>query len=192
MTNAFLYGINYTCSINILRVSLIGVIILGKGLIKVFCGEGQGKTTASLGHALVCAGMGKKVIVVQFLKGKQAGKLEYFTRLEPEIKVFRFEKEDEHYVDLCKEGQEEEVMNILNGINFAKKVLITEECDLLVLDEILGLIDLNIITLEDVLKLIEVKDEEVELILTGQNMPDALYSYVDYVCMLKTMKNTMP
>jgi len=84
------------------------------------------------------------------------------------------------------------VMNILNGINFAKKVLITEECDLLVLDEILGLIDLNIITLEDVLKLIEVKDEEVELILTGQNMPDALYSYVDYVCMLKTMKNTMP
>lgn len=162
---------------------------MGKGLIKVFCGEGQGKTTASLGCALISAASGSEVIVVQFLKGKQAGKLEYFSRLEPEIKVFRFEKEEEHYVDLSKEDQEEEVMNILNGINYAKKVLSTGECDLLVLDEILGLVDLGIITLEDVLKLIEVKDEEVELIMTGRNMPDALFPYVNYISKIEILKS---
>jgi len=165
------------------------VSVLGKGLIKVFCGEGQGKTTASLGCALISAASGSEVIVVQFLKGKQAGKLEYFSRLEPEIKVFRFEKEEEHYVDLSKEDQEEEVMNILNGINYAKKVLSTGECDLLVLDEILGLVDLGIITLEDVLKLIEVKDEEVELIMTGRNMPDALFPYVNYISKIEILKS---
>lgn len=162
---------------------------MGKGLVKVFCGEGQGKTTASLGCALISAGSGKEVIVVQFLKGKQAGRLEYFSRLEPEIKVFRFEKEEKHYVDLSKEEQEEEVMNILNGINYAKKVLTTGECDLLILDEVLGLVDLGIVTLEDVLKLIEVKDEEVELIMTGRNMPDALFPYVDYISKIDVLKD---
>jgi len=165
------------------------VKVLGKGLVKVFCGEGQGKTTSSLGRALICAGSGKEVIVVQFLKGKQEGQLEYLSRLEPEIKVFRFEKEEAYYEDLSKEEQEEEVMNILNGINYARKVLSTGECDLLILDEILGLIDLGIITLEDVLKLLEVKDEEVELIMTGRNMPDALFPYVDCISKIDVLKN---
>ena len=36
-------------------------------------------------------------------------------------------------------------MNIRNGFNFAKKVVATGECDMLILDEVLGIIDQNII-----------------------------------------------
>ena len=62
-------------------------------------------------------------------------------RLEPEIKIFRFEKSDEDYVNLSEERKTEEWQNIRNGLNFAKKVLYTGECSLLILDEVLGLID---------------------------------------------------
>ena len=87
--------------------------------------------------------------------------------MEPEIKVFRFEREEAFYEDLSDEEKQEEKVNILNGYNFAKKVLSIGECDVLILDEILGLVDLGIITCEDVIRLIDMKDESVELIMTG-------------------------
>ena len=65
---------------------------LEKGYVKIYCGDGKGKSTASLGRALVCASEGKNVFVVQFLKGRLTGELDFFNQLEPELKIFRFEK----------------------------------------------------------------------------------------------------
>ena len=128
-----------------------------KGLVKIYFGEGKGKSTSSMGRALVCAGEEKEVFVIQFLKGKMTGSLDYLKRLEPEIKVFRFEREEAFYEDLSDEEKQEEEMGyipklFLNGYNFAKKVLSIGECDVLILDEILGLVDLGIITCEDVIR----------------------------------------
>ena len=63
------------------------------GIIKVYCGEGKGKTQAAIGRALICASEGKDVYIVQFLKGRTSQSLEFMKRLEPEIQIFRFEKE---------------------------------------------------------------------------------------------------
>ena len=56
--------------------------------------------------------------------------------MEPEIKLFRFEKSDGNFVELPEEKKQEEIQNIRNGIGFAKKVLTTGECDLLILDDL--------------------------------------------------------
>lgn len=165
------------------------VNVVKKGLVKIYCGEGKGKSTSSLGRALVCASEEKEVFVIQFLKGKMTGKLDYLKRLEPEIKVFRFEREEAFYEDLTDEEKKEENVNILNGINFARKVLSIGECDVLILDEVLGLVDLGIITCEDVIHLIEMKDEETELILTGRNLPERLIPYADYISCLDIIKS---
>ena len=79
-----------------------------KGLVKIYFGEGKGKSTSSMGRALVCAGEEKEVFVIQFLKGKMTGSLDYLKRLEPEIKVFRFEREEAFYEDLSDEEKQEE------------------------------------------------------------------------------------
>ena len=160
----------------------------GKGLVKIYFGEGKGKSTSSMGRALVCAGEEKEVFVIQFLKGKMTGSLDYLKRLEPEIKVFRFEREEAFYEDLSDEEKQEEKVNILNGYNFAKKVLSIGECDVLILDEILGLVDLGIITCEDVIRLIDMKDESVELIMTGRHLPEELIPYADYISRLDIVK----
>ena len=74
------------------------------------------------------------IIVIQFMKGRGLSENEFTRRLEPEIKFFCFEKTDTEYADLTSRQQEEETMNIRNGINFAKKVLSTGGCELLILE----------------------------------------------------------
>lgn len=158
--------------------------------VRVYCGDGHGKSNAAIGQCIKYASVGKEVIIVQFLKGSNVDELACLKRLEPEIRLFRFESNAEAYADLRKEEQMAEDANIHNGLNYVKKVLVTGECDLLVIDEILGLVDHHIIEMEDVIRLLEMKDEEMEVILTGRNMPLQLTPYVSDVFEIRTVKMT--
>ena len=114
---------------------------MGKAHVTVFCGNGRGKTSAALGQGIFGASAGKSVIIIQFLKGKIGERIDFIKRLEPEIKAFCFEKSDVNYEALSPEEQKEEAMNIRNGLNFARKVLTTDGCDVLILDEVLSVGD---------------------------------------------------
>ena len=161
---------------------------MGKAHVTVFCGEGKGKTSAALGQGIFGASAGKSVIIIQFLKGKVGERIDFIKRLEPEIKVFCFEKSDLSFEELSPEEQQEEIMNIRNGMNFARKVLTTDGCDILILDEVLGLVDKGIINIEEMKELLEAGDGDTELVLTGIKMFDELYPYADDVFCINTRK----
>ena len=117
-----------------------------KELTEVYCGSAKGKTTLALGHSLRAAAEGKSVIIIQFLKGKETRSVDFLEQLDDlDIKIFRFEKRDCCYDDLSDEEKAEERSNILNGLNFARKVVVTQECDFLLLDEILGVMEQGIV-----------------------------------------------
>ena len=158
-----------------------------KGLIQIYCGPGKGKTSVAIGQAVRAVGHGKRAIVIQFLKGKATTQLDYLSALEPDIRLFRFEKKDKYYEDLTEEEKQEENLNIRNGLNFARKVLITEECELLILDEILSALELGIVSEDEVIGLIEAKDDETELILTGTATTEALKDAADRVVSLEVI-----
>ncbi len=162
-----------------------------RGIVQVFYGNGKGKTSAAVGQCIRAASLGQSVIIIQFLKGNDAEEFNFLERLEPDIKLFRFEKEKDSFRDLLASQQKEETQNILNGVNFAKKVIDTGECDVLVLDEILGLIDLNIISIEDIVRLIETGDDYTRLVLTGQNLPEELIPYADVISKIELEKDDM-
>ena len=161
---------------------------MGKAHVTVFCGNGKGKTSPALGQGIFGASAGKSVIIIQFLKGKVGERIDFIKRLEPEIKVFCFEKSDVNFEALSPEEQQEEAMNIRNGLNFARKVLTTDGCDILILDEVLGLIDRGILTIEELKALIEAGDGDTELMLTGIRMYEELYPCVDDVFCIDTLK----
>lgn len=161
---------------------------MNKRIVQVYCGTGKGKTTAAVGQCIRAASMGYEVIIIQFLKGKDAEEFSFLSKLEPDIKLFRFEKEEEFYLDLSEEQQNEEKENIINGFNFARKVIETGGCDVLVLDEVLGLIELGIITTEDLIKLIQLRDDYVRLVMTGQKLSDELAEYVDIISEIRPIK----
>ena len=124
------------------------------GRVQIFTGDGYGKTMAALGEALIAAASGKRVVVIQFLKGRGLTDSTFERQLEPEIKIFRFEKSDADFLSLPEDKQREEAQNIRNGICFARKVLTTGQCDLLVLDEVLGLVDCGIVQEQELRELI--------------------------------------
>ena len=160
---------------------------MGRRYIHIFCGAGMGKTSAALGKGVRAASEGKSVVVIQFLKEKKTENVEeFFKRLEPEIRLFRFEKFPEEYESLTEREREEENLNIKNGLNFARKVLQTEECDVLILDEILGLTDRGIVTAEELKKLIDMVGDKTELYLTGNCRCEELWPYVDEVTEMVT------
>ncbi|HOO27384.1 MAG TPA: cob(I)yrinic acid a,c-diamide adenosyltransferase [Lachnospiraceae bacterium] len=161
---------------------------MSEGLIYIYCGDGKGKTTAAVGQAIRIASQSGTVFIVQFLKGKNPTELDFIRRLEPEIKLFTFEKNDEFYLELSAEEKKEAAANIRNGLNFAKKVLTTGECDCLVLDEALGLIDNEIATIADFQTLIKAKPENASLIMTGIHLPDEICMMADEVSRVVAVK----
>ena len=74
-----------------------------KGLTQIYCGPGKGKTSVAIGQAIRAVGYGKRAIVIQFLKGRATSRLDYLNAMEPEVRLFRFEKKDKFYEDLTDE-----------------------------------------------------------------------------------------
>ena len=156
-------------------------------LTEVYCGNGKGKTALAIGQSLREATQGKSVIVIQFLKGRERKSLDFLQELmNLDFKIFRFEKQDCCYAELTEEGKKEVNINILNGVNFARKVIVTQECDFLLLDEILGLVDMGIVTVDTVADILKQKDESMHIVMTGWNLPEELRPYVDVITTLNT------
>ncbi len=160
---------------------------MAKGLIYIYAGDGRGKSPAAIGRAVQAAMEGKQVVIIQFLKGKGLKDSEFLRRMEPEIKLFRFEKSDENFEELPEEKKAEEISNIRNGMNFARKVLATGECDLLILDEVLGLVEKGIVSVEDLKAMLECR-EDTSVILTGIKLNDEICVLADEVSKIETVK----
>ena len=156
--------------------------------IQLYCGTGSGRSAAAIGQGIRYAAAGKRVVVVRFLKGKSSLDLEYLKKLEPEIKLFSFDKFDKCYNDLSKEEQEEEKIHIRTGFGYARKELMTEDCDVLILDEILGVIEMGIIDEKEVISLLESAGDDVIMILTGSYRCEQLWDHVTRVTEVTTLK----
>ena len=152
------------------------------GMIQIICGMGTGKSELALGRAIREASRGKRVIVIQYLKGSMTPEAEqWYKKLEPGLRLFSFEKHCEYFENLDEQKKAEEIQNIQNGLHFAKKVLTTGECDVLILDEFLGLVDQELVSTEMLKSLIDAKDPPATLILTGRNCSDEHRKVADSV-----------
>ena len=145
-----------------------------ESMIQVICGPGRGKTTSAIGRGLTALTKGKCVYMVQFLKGAlDADNMEIIQRLEPEFKIFRFEKTPVFFDRLTEEEKAEARICILNGLNFARKVL--------------GILDEGVISGEELCAIIaQARNAQIQLILTGTIYPDCLNGHVDEVTRIQT------
>ncbi len=159
------------------------------GIIRIYNGTGRGKSPAALGRAVQAASRGRRVVIIQFLKNKGLSETEFIKRLEPDIKVFRFEKSEEGYDALSPKEREDEIVNIRNGINYARKVLNTGECDMLILDEVLGLVDNGIITVDELKQVLDLKSDYQDIIMTGNTVTESLCDLADEITTITTRFN---
>ena len=77
----------------------------------------------------------------------------------------------------------------MNGFNYARKVIQTSECDILILDESLGLVDSGIIEVSQIMELLELAgDSDLEILLTGRILPDEILEAADMVTRIEAIK----
>lgn len=117
-------------------------------------------------------------------------RIKLFKRLEPEVQLFRFEKYERLYEDLNEEEKKEQDHFIYNGLKYAHKVIDTRQCDMVVLDEVLGLLDLGLLKTEELVEMLENRSDDQTIIMTGRQIPEALIPYADAVYEISTIKES--
>ena len=85
------------------------------------------------------------------------------------------------------EEREEAVINIRNGLNFARKVLATGECNLLILDEVLEVVNKNIISVDDLRSLVDTR-MDTDIIITGSEMNVEVCKFADKISEIGNMQ----
>ncbi len=161
---------------------------LQKGCIHIYCGDGKGKTTASLGLALRASGSGMNVVIVQFLKGQKTSELETLS-LIPNITVVRIPQSGKFTFQMTTDELSELKKSQTDALVSAFERAKLGECDMLILDECLGALSTDTLNSNVLKQCMLEKPETLELILTGRNPDEWLISMADYVSEIKAIKH---
>ncbi len=156
-----------------------------KGLLMVYTGEGKGKTTAALGQALRAAGHGYRVLVINFMKGRDYGELKAAHYL-PQFEMLKAGRDG--FVD--RDNPDEEDLRLAaEGMARAKEALSSGQYDLVILDELNVAVHYNLVPLEDLLELINNKRPGVNVIITGRHAHEKIIEMADMVSEVKEVKH---
>lgn len=156
------------------------------GLIHIYCGDGKGKTSAAAGLAVRCSGAGKRVLFVQFLKDGTSCEITNLQRLES-VKVLYLSSFSGFYHQKNESTQQKIKQDFIRL--FEESIGLSEDFDLLVLDEIIATCGLGIIAYEKLLDFLDHKPKHLEIVLTGRNPSPELIRRADYVTEMKKIKH---
>ena len=160
-----------------------------KGLVIVYTGKGKGKTTSALGIALRAVGYGKKIAMIQFIKGSwHYGEMDSSKRLEPEFEMIAVGKGFVGILD--DKSTKEEHENVANeALKISKEKMISGDYDIIILDEVNYAVNLNLVKIEEILSLIKSKPDNIDVILTGNYAKRELIEIADLVTEMKEIKH---
>ncbi len=157
------------------------------GLVHIYTGDGKGKTTCSLGLILRSLGWGRKVCMIQFIKGYSEIGEAFFAKDNPN---FTFIQVSTSYKRDIKECQVKQMkVDAEKSFEIAKEEIYSGKYDLIVLDEINNAINYDLLDINKVIDLIKNRPENIELVLTGRNAKAEIIELADYVTEMKLIKH---
>jgi cob(I)alamin adenosyltransferase len=153
-----------------------------EGLIQVVTGPQRSFFTNVMAQALRIAGQGNSVLVVQFLKGGIGQGADHPTQLGQNLDWLRCN------LPRCIQSPditEEEAIALRDLWNHTRAVVSQGQYSLVVLDELSLAIQFGLIPESEVLELLAQRPTQVDVILTGPDMPSALLDIADQVTELR-------
>jgi cob(I)alamin adenosyltransferase len=155
-------------------------------MIQVYTGNGKGKTTASLGLALRASGQKKKVMMIQFMKGKvNYGELKS-AKLLPGFTIKQFGRPT--FVDK-KNPAPADIKGAQEALDFAAKTIGSGKYDIIILDELNVALDFKLIPLDEALLMLAWVPRELELVITGRNAHPKVIKLADLVSEVREIKH---
>ena len=161
------------------------------GYIQVYTGDGKGKTTASLGLAMRALGRDWKVLIVMFTKGgNDYGELNSFRQLSEKIADnLTIVQAGLDRVIYKSNENEQDHKKIKKGWNLVKKAVKNDEYQLIIMDEANIAIDMGILDVDEVIKVLKSKPDEMEIVLTGRNAHPKIVEIAHLVSRIEPVKH---
>lgn len=159
------------------------------GLVVVLTGYGKGKTTSALGMLLRSCGHGKRVVMIQFMKGDiHSGEWEAIQKLACDVMLIP------SGMGFCgiqgnpfAHARHREAAQ--QALALAREKIASGECDVLILDEINNALHLKLVDLEQVLEIVRGKPSLMHLILTGRDAHPDVIALADTVSEVVEIKH---
>ena len=156
-----------------------------RGYVQVYTGDGKGKTTAAIGLAVRAVGAGLKVFLGQFVKGMDYSELKSLERFASQMKVKQYGRAE----FVHNEPKEADFAAARSGYEEIKGIIKSGQYDLVILDEANIAVYFKLLSVEDLLALIDEKPESVELVFTGRKADPKLIERADLVTEMKEIKH---
>lgn len=158
---------------------------MNKGYLQVYTGNGKGKTTAAIGLAIRAAGAGLKVYIGQFIKQMEYSEVNILKNIEG----ITWELYGTNGCILYRPVNETDMEGVKFGIERAREVLSSKNYDVVILDEIFIPSSLKMMDEESMISLVNLKDDDTELVLTGRYAPDYIMDMADLITEMKEVKH---
>ncbi|MBQ6877023.1 MAG: cob(I)yrinic acid a,c-diamide adenosyltransferase [Oscillospiraceae bacterium] len=159
---------------------------MNKGIVRLYTGDGKGKTTMALGLALRVFGEGRRVFVGQFIKDDPKGDIMALRKAIPGIVTAQF-----GCGTGCIAGREPDKTDLdcaKKGFARAKQALSSANFGLVILDEITIPMYFGLVTIKDIEELISLKSPGTELVFTGRYASEELKALCDMVTVVESEK----
>ena len=156
-----------------------------QGMVQVFTGNGKGKTSAALGAIVRAIGHGWRVCIIFFMKGKYPyGEFSTLSKL-PNVDVASFGLRC--FTFACPKPEEIEEAKL--ALSAAREAMLNGKYDLVVLDEVNIATAKKLLELNEGVRLISDRPQNVELILTGRQADAKIIEMADMVTEMVKLKH---
>lgn len=172
-------------------------------VVHLYTGNGKGKTTAALGLAMRAIGDGKKVFMIQFIKGPWPSGEDKSYKVFGES--FGFVKGGKGFVGILNDTlpRSEHEQAARDTLARAKSEIESGQWDVVILDEVNVAVDLKLVSVERALSVVQsfsdrknnvLKAKTLNLkpelvILTGRNAPKEFYDIADLTTEMREVKH---
>ncbi len=155
-----------------------------RGYIQIYTGDGKGKTTASFGLALRAAGAGLKVYIGQFLKKGDYSEIKALSKFD-NITI------EQYGLGRFVKGRPSEKDMDAGAAGYLKlcEILKQNRHDVVIAEEANVAVMCNLFTEKELLALMDMKSENVELIITGRNASQSVIDRADLVTEMTDIKH---
>lgn len=156
------------------------------GLLMVHTGKGKGKTTAAMGLAARAVGNGKRICIVQFVKGVWNTGERIVLEKFPELCVMKAMGEGFTW---DTQDRERDIAAAQAAWDYAKEVMADPSFDMVILDELNIVMRYDYLDLDDIIGTLKNKRDDLHVVVTGRNAKEELIEIADLVTEMTQVKH---
>ena len=159
--------------------------MIGKGYVQVYTGNGKGKTTCALGLLLRAYGAGVRVFLGQFLKSSDYSELNTLAKLSDRVTVRQYGSGKFVRGKPC----EGDYKLAAAGLVEVREALLSGQYQVVILDEANVAVHYGVLSVDEILDLIDQKPDGVELVITGRGADPRIIERANLVTEMREIKH---